>query len=224
MCEMSLKDIYGNSDVRERRGLKSDIVSRVLKGILQWCGYLRKMNESRLTKQIYKVNVSDGKMGKLHPSIWEALLSQEVALDYIKPIKIIYDNSISRMKLKTPGPPIQIRKGVRQGDPLSPAIFIAVLESIICKLNWEKVGININGCYKLVSNPHRAGRGKNIACSNVCLLPLWYVARLSGNRWTTETTLWAGPSGQRKRGKRNARWADDITKVAGVQWIRAAEE
>ncbi|GBP26113.1 hypothetical protein EVAR_15127_1 [Eumeta japonica] len=26
---------------------------------------------------------------------------------------------------------------------------------------------------KRVSKPHRAGRGKNIACSNVCLLPLW---------------------------------------------------
>ncbi|GBP44547.1 hypothetical protein EVAR_86771_1 [Eumeta japonica] len=33
-----------------------------------------------------------------------------MALDYIKAIKI-YDNSISRVKLETTGPPIQIRKG-----------------------------------------------------------------------------------------------------------------
>ncbi|GBP81972.1 LINE-1 reverse transcriptase homolog [Eumeta japonica] len=82
-----------------------------------------------------------------HSSIWETLLSQGVPLDYIKVIKNIYDNSTSRVKLETTEPPIQISKGVRQGDPLSPTIFIAVLETIIGKLNWEKVGININGRY-----------------------------------------------------------------------------
>ncbi|GBP40543.1 hypothetical protein EVAR_7542_1 [Eumeta japonica] len=50
------------------------------------------------------------------------------------------------------------------------------------------------------------------------------VAGLGDNRRTTKTTLWAGPSGQRKRGRPNARWADDITEVAGVQWTRAAED
>lgn len=81
----------------------------------------------------------------LHSSIWETLLSQEVPLDYIKVLKNIYETSTSRVKLETTGPPIQIRKGVRQGDPLSPTIFIAVLEAIISKLNWEKFGVNING-------------------------------------------------------------------------------
>ncbi|GBP80387.1 Retrovirus-related Pol polyprotein from type-1 retrotransposable element R2 [Eumeta japonica] len=82
-----------------------------------------------------------------HLSIWETLLSQGVPLDYIKVIKNIYDNSTSRVKLETIGLPMQISKGIRQGDPLSPTIFIAVLETIIGKLNWEKVGININGRY-----------------------------------------------------------------------------
>lgn len=83
----------------------------------------------------------------LHSAIWEALLSQEVELNYIQVLKKVYDNSTSRVKLETIGPPIQINRGVRQGDPISPTIFIAVLEFIIRKLNWEKVGININGCY-----------------------------------------------------------------------------
>ncbi|GBP94073.1 hypothetical protein EVAR_79445_1 [Eumeta japonica] len=51
-----------------------------------------------------------------------------------------------------------------------------------------------------------------------------HVAKLSDNRWTTKTTLLAGLSGQRKRGRPNARWANDIAKVAGVQWTRAAED
>ncbi|GBP46780.1 hypothetical protein EVAR_10748_1 [Eumeta japonica] len=51
-----------------------------------------------------------------------------------------------------------------------------------------------------------------------------HVARLGDNRWTTKTTLWAGLSGQRKRETPNARWTDDITKVAGFRWTRAAED
>ncbi|GBP53118.1 hypothetical protein EVAR_97122_1 [Eumeta japonica] len=48
--------------------------------------------------------------------------------------------------------------------------------------------------------------------------------RLGDNRWTTKTTLWADSSGQSKRGRPNSLWVDDMTKVAGVQWTRAAED
>lgn len=36
---------------------------------------------------------------------------------------------------------------MKQGDPLSPKLFIAILESIIQDLNWDKAGLNINGKY-----------------------------------------------------------------------------
>ncbi|KAI8434265.1 hypothetical protein MSG28_012359 [Choristoneura fumiferana] len=81
----------------------------------------------------------------LHSSIWEAMKTQNVEAKYIKVLKYLYENSTSRVKLETTGPPIEIKRGVRQGDPLSPKIFIAVLESIISKLNWSTVGLNING-------------------------------------------------------------------------------
>ena len=322
----------------------------------------------------------------LHSSIWEALLSQEVALDYIEVIKNIYDNSTSRVKLESNGPVIQINRGVRQGDPISPTIFIAVLESIIRKLNWEKVGININGYYlshlrfaddivlfsentsqlqlmvnALYEESQKVGLeinlnktnimtnhtnlpvylknmpltyvdtyiylGKQISFNqhnneleverrvnitwkkfwslkeifksdmptklkskvmNTCILPTltyacqtwkftrksknkiitsqrsmersilkikkinkirhtvirqktkvidalshsqklkwrWagHVARLTDNRWTIQTTSWLGPSGQRKRGRPYARWADDLTKIAGTHWMRLAKD
>ncbi|GBP15157.1 hypothetical protein EVAR_11453_1 [Eumeta japonica] len=64
MCRVSLKDRCGNSDVRERCGLKEDLVLRVEKGMLWWFGHLKRMNESRLTKQICRVDVCDGKVGK----------------------------------------------------------------------------------------------------------------------------------------------------------------
>ncbi|GBP79249.1 Craniofacial development protein 2 [Eumeta japonica] len=43
------------------------------------------------------------------------------------------------------GEEFQIAKGVRQGDPLSPKLFSAILESVFRDLEWEKDGINIDG-------------------------------------------------------------------------------
>ncbi|GBP68178.1 Retrovirus-related Pol polyprotein from type-2 retrotransposable element R2DM; Endonuclease [Eumeta japonica] len=39
----------------------------------------------------------------------------------------------------------RFRQGVRQGDPLSPKLFSTVLESIFRQLNWEELGINVDG-------------------------------------------------------------------------------
>ncbi|GBP77516.1 hypothetical protein EVAR_98969_1 [Eumeta japonica] len=64
MCGMSHKDRCRNSDVRERCGLKEDVVARAERGMLRWFGHLERVNESRLTKQIYRVNVCDGKIAK----------------------------------------------------------------------------------------------------------------------------------------------------------------
>ncbi|GBO99962.1 hypothetical protein EVAR_74314_1 [Eumeta japonica] len=66
MCRVSRKDRRRNSDVRERCNLKEDVVSKVERGILRF-GHLEKMNEDRLTKQIYRANVCDGKVGKDRP-------------------------------------------------------------------------------------------------------------------------------------------------------------
>ncbi|GBP85578.1 hypothetical protein EVAR_64569_1 [Eumeta japonica] len=68
-----LRKCLGKTDVEtvmlesERCGLKEDVVTRVEKGMLRWFGHLERMNESRLTKQIYRVNVWDGKVGNDRP-------------------------------------------------------------------------------------------------------------------------------------------------------------
>lgn len=82
-----------------------------------------------------------------HISIWESLKQQSVEDIYIKAIKSIYNNNKGRIKLETLGPSFPIERGVRQGDPLSPKIFIAILEAIISKLDWSKAGLCIKGDY-----------------------------------------------------------------------------
>ncbi|CAK1590282.1 unnamed protein product [Parnassius mnemosyne] len=42
---------------------------------------------------------------------------------------------------------IQLQRGVRQGDVISPKLFTAALEDVFKLLNWKGYGININGKY-----------------------------------------------------------------------------
>lgn len=72
-----------------------------------------------------------------HSSIWDSLKEQGVDDRYINTIKSIYRNNTSRVKLETIGPYFPVRRGVRQGNPLSPKIFVAILEYVISKLDWK---------------------------------------------------------------------------------------
>lgn len=80
-----------------------------------------------------------------HEAIWESLEKQGIHTTYIKTIKTIYCNSKAKIQLETLGNAFEIKRGVRQGDPLSPKLFSAVLENIFRKLDWDQFGLNING-------------------------------------------------------------------------------
>lgn len=80
-----------------------------------------------------------------HEKIWQALKSQGIENKYIRVVKNIYDNSKAKIKLEKEGEEIKIERGVRQGDPLSPKLFTAVLEEVFRQLDWENCGLSING-------------------------------------------------------------------------------
>lgn len=80
-----------------------------------------------------------------HDSIWRALECQGVEPKYIRTLENIYAKSTAQVKLERTGEEFPIERGVRQGDPISPKLFSAVLEMIFRNLQWERNGLNING-------------------------------------------------------------------------------
>ena len=50
-----------------------------------------------------------------------------------------------RVHLHKESEKIRIKRGVRQGDTISPKLFTATLESIFRRLNWENKGVKIDG-------------------------------------------------------------------------------
>ncbi|CAH2098347.1 unnamed protein product [Euphydryas editha] len=80
-----------------------------------------------------------------HEYIWDALHSQGIQGKYIRILRNIYSKSTARVKLDRTSEEFPIERGVRQGDPISPKLFSAVLEKIFRNLEWNDYGLNVNG-------------------------------------------------------------------------------
>lgn len=80
------------------------------------------------------------------PMMLKALANQNIQNKYIKIIKHIYENSEANIKLDIPSTSnFKLERGVKQGDPMSPKLFNAVLEEIFKSLKWSSLGLNIDG-------------------------------------------------------------------------------
>ncbi|GBP61208.1 hypothetical protein EVAR_37472_1 [Eumeta japonica] len=66
-CGVSRNDRCRKSNVREHSGLTGDIETREERAMLRGVWQSEKMNEIRLTKQIYGANTCVGKVGKGRP-------------------------------------------------------------------------------------------------------------------------------------------------------------
>ena len=79
-------------------------------------------------------------------AILTSLQEQGIEYVYIEMLKDIYTDSCSvTVHLHKESEKISIKRGVRQGDIISPKLFTATLESIFRRLNWENKGVKIDG-------------------------------------------------------------------------------
>ena len=73
---------------------------------------------------------------------------QNIDEKYIKIIKVIYKEPTARIHLNdTITDSIEILRGVRQGDPMSPKLFTAALEEALRNIDWSDKGILVDGEY-----------------------------------------------------------------------------
>lgn len=80
-----------------------------------------------------------------HHSAWKALATQGVPENIINILENLYQNSVAHIALDKKGDIFKVGRGVKQGDPLSPNIFNAVLEDVFRKLEWDNYGLKIDG-------------------------------------------------------------------------------
>lgn len=80
-------------------------------------------------------------------TVLQALDNARVDSRYSDLMKYIYEKATSTIKIDndTKTKQIKLERGVRQGDTISPKLFTLTLEDIFKKLNWEHLGINIDG-------------------------------------------------------------------------------
>ena len=63
----------------------------------------------------------------------------------IEILKDMYTNSSVTVHMHKESEKIRIKRGVKQGDTISPKLFTATLESIFRRLNWENKSVKIDG-------------------------------------------------------------------------------
>ena len=81
-----------------------------------------------------------------HPDLFKALRQIGINEGYVCILEDIYTNATSRIHLdKDVSKVVEINRGVRQGDTLSPKVFTAAMEAIFKKLPLEERGVNIDG-------------------------------------------------------------------------------
>ncbi|KAE9414979.1 hypothetical protein Angca_003702, partial [Angiostrongylus cantonensis] len=78
-------------------------------------------------------------------SITKSVYSQGVSTQYIKILREMYKNFTTRTSPFYNDINIDVKRGVRQGDTVSPKLFTATLQNVMRTLEWDYMGVKIDG-------------------------------------------------------------------------------
>ncbi|KAK6737188.1 hypothetical protein RB195_019714 [Necator americanus] len=78
-------------------------------------------------------------------AVVEALDNQGVPTQYIKVLRELYSNFTTGISPFYKNIIIDVKRGVRQSDTISPKIFTATLENAMRKLEWDDMGVEVDG-------------------------------------------------------------------------------
>ncbi|EYC16752.1 hypothetical protein Y032_0032g2474 [Ancylostoma ceylanicum] len=79
------------------------------------------------------------------PAVWQALETFGIEQDLIRVIQLLYANGTAAVKVGSRLAEINIQRGVRQGDSLSPLLFILTLQCALNNIRGLGKGFRMNG-------------------------------------------------------------------------------
>ena len=106
-----------------------------------------KCNEFNLPLWIATLDFKKAFVSISHASIWESLAVHGVPLAYVTLLSKLYQGQRARISGKASSQEFYIKKGTKQGDPISPMIFNSVLAQVMrtVKNKWKerKYGVQL---------------------------------------------------------------------------------
>ncbi|KAE9417567.1 hypothetical protein Angca_008283, partial [Angiostrongylus cantonensis] len=78
-------------------------------------------------------------------AVMEALGSQGVPTQYIKILRELHNDFTTKISPFYNEINVDVKRGVRQGDTISPKLFPATLQKVMRTLEWDNMGVKIDG-------------------------------------------------------------------------------